>query len=101
MLEITKINLSVIIPIYNTKKEYLEKALNSVSNQKLDNIEIILILDGCNKETEKICIQFQEKDSRIKIYKQQNKGEGASRNKAIELAKRKLDNIYRFRRLDR
>lgn len=45
-----------------------------------------MILDGCNKPIEEICYKYQKKDSRIIIFKQENKGEGASRNKAIELA---------------
>lgn len=85
-MNIAKIDLSVIVPIYNPKKEYLEEALKSITKQKIDNIEIILILDGCNKETEGICNKYQKEDSRIVIYKQENKGEGASRNKGIELA---------------
>lgn len=89
MLSIAKIDLSVIIPIYNPKEEYLEECLNSITIPKLDNIEFILILDGCNKITKEICYKYKKQDSRIVVYEQENKGEGASRNKGIKLAEGK------------
>ena len=89
MPNITKIDLSVIIPIYNPKEEYLEECLKSITNQKLENIEFILVLDGCNKITKEICYKYKKQDSRIVVYEQENKGEGASRNKGIKLAEGK------------
>ena len=61
--------ISVIIPIYNIKKEYLDKCLNSVINQTYKNLEIILVDDGseewCKKNYEKFL-----NDKRIKLIVQ-------------------------------
>ena len=45
--------ISIIVPIYNTES-YLEKCLDSLVNQTLKNIEIILINDGSPDNSEKI-----------------------------------------------
>ena len=82
------IEISVLMTIYNPPTNYLKKAIESIISQTYKQIEIILILDGCNKQTEDICIKYQKIDNRINIYKQENKGDGASRNKAIELAQK-------------
>lgn len=79
-----KIEISIIIPIYNPIKEYLEQALESLLIQNLEGIELVLILDGSNQNTEKICEKYQNKSKQIKIYKQENKGEGGARNTGIE-----------------
>ena len=83
------IDISVIIPIYNTPIEYLRKSIESVINQSYKNIEIIFIIDGKNQEIEETCFEYQKKDKRIKIITQENRGEGASRNKGIEVSKGK------------
>lgn len=80
-------NISVIMPIYNPPKIYLQKALDSIISQTFKKIEIILILDGSKTEIEQLCREYEKKDHRIYIFKQENKGEGAARNKGIELAK--------------
>lgn len=83
MPNITKIDLSVIIPIYNPKEEYLEECLKSITNQKLENIEFILFLDGCNKFTKEICYKYKNQDSRIVIHKQENKCSRCNESKNI------------------
>lgn len=83
------IKISIIMPIYNPPIEYLKQALESMINQKFKSIELVLILDGSNKKIEQLCIKYQKKDDRIKIYRQKNKGEGGARNTGIEKAKGK------------
>lgn len=78
--------VSVIIPIFNTEK-YLDQLLNSISSQSYDNIEILLIDDGSSDESEIICKKFQEKNNKIKYYKNKNRGVSYSRNFGIEKAK--------------
>lgn len=80
--------VSVIIPIYNVEK-YLEEALESVINQTLKEIEIILINDGSSDNSLKIVKKYAERDIRIKIFSQVNQGLSIARNKGIEIAKGK------------
>lgn len=75
--------ISFIIPVYNREKTIL-KCINSILNQSLKDIEIIIINDGSIDNSEKIIKKI--KDKRIKYFKWDNHGIGASRNKGIELS---------------
>ncbi len=77
--------ISIIIPVYNAEKWIIE-TLESVSNQTYKNLEIICIDDGSSDNSCDIVDTFSEKDSRIKLYKQQNSGVSASRNYGMEVA---------------
>ena len=77
--------ISIIVPIYKVEK-YLEKCLNSIINQTYKNIEIILIDDGSPDNCGKICDEYAKKDSRIKVFHQENKGVSAVRNFGIKKA---------------
>lgn len=78
--------ISVIIPAYNVEK-HIERCLQSVINQTLKDIEIIIINDGSTDNTlENIKKVIDENDKRIKIISRINKGVSYSRNEGIELA---------------
>lgn len=81
--------ISVIIPIYNGEKT-IETCLESVFRQSFMDYEIVLIDDGSNDQTAVICKKFQEKDSRIKYYYQENAGVSSARNKGIRISKGKF-----------
>ncbi|MCT7522584.1 glycosyltransferase [Aliarcobacter cryaerophilus] len=74
--------ISVIIPVYNTER-YLDKCLNSCINQTFKDIEIILINDGSTDNSFEICKKYLKIDSRIRLFSQENKGQGFSRNFGI------------------
>lgn len=77
--------VSIIIPFYNPGK-YFKDCLNSVSNQSLDDIEVICVDDGSTDGSlEYISSEFSS-DSRFKIISQANNGAGVARNKAIDIA---------------
>ena len=78
--------VSIIIPVYNAEK-YLEECLESVVNQTYHNLEIILIDDGSTDKSGKICDEYAQKDSRIKVIHKQNEGISQARNIGIEMAK--------------
>jgi len=80
------IKISVIIPIFNAEK-YISDCLESIINQTLKDIEIILIDDGSNDKTAKIINKYAKKDKRIIIFRQKNKGAGAARNKGIQISR--------------
>jgi len=56
----------VIIPIYNAEK-YLHYSLRSVQNQKMKDIEIIIIDDNSNDNSNQIIHKFMKDDKRIKL----------------------------------
>lgn len=80
-----QIKVSILIPVYNTEK-YLRKCLESVVNQTLKEIEIIITNDGSSDNSENIIKEFMKLDDRIIYSKQKNSGLGATRNKGLELA---------------
>ena len=77
--------VSVIIPVYNTEK-YLKKCLNSIINQTLKDIEIIIVNDGSTDNSLNICNEFVKKDERIKLINKENEGLSAARNTGLKLA---------------
>lgn len=81
------IKVSVIIPVYNGEK-YIKSCLDSVLNQTLSEIEIIIINDGSKDDTQKILEQYREKYlDKIEIVSKENEGQGKARNIGIDLAK--------------
>lgn len=76
--------VSIIVPVYNVEK-YLERCLDSLVNQTLKDIEILLVDDGSTDNSLKICEKYAS-DGRIKIIKQANAGQSAARNNALEIA---------------
>lgn len=78
--------ISVIIPCYN-QAHFLDETLNSILTQSYDNWECIIINDGSLDATEKIGLDWSNKDSRFKYVKKENGGLSSARNKGLELAK--------------
>ena len=79
------IAVSVIVPVYNAEK-YLVKCLDSVVNQTLKNVEIILVDDGSTDKSSEICKGYAEKDERIIYFKKENEGLAAARQDGMEKA---------------
>ena len=77
--------ISVILSAYNEEK-FIEKAIESVINQTLEDIEILIFNDGSTDNTLNIINSYAKNDSRIKVINQENIGLGASRNKGIKMA---------------
>lgn len=75
--------VSIIIPVYNTGK-YLYKCVESLLNQTLHDIEIIIVDDGSLEETAAICDELASKDNRIKVFHKQNEGVSIARNYALQ-----------------
>lgn len=79
------IKVSIIVPIYNMEK-YLTECLNSIMNQTLQNIEIICINDGSTDGSLDILKLYQQENSKIKVFNQDNCGVAAARNRGIKIA---------------
>ena len=78
--------ISVIIPIYNVEN-YISRCLDSVINQTYKKIEIICVDDGSPDNSIKILKEYEEKDNRIRIIRQENKGLSGARNTGIKNSK--------------
>ena len=77
--------VSIIIPVYNAEK-YLPKCLDALVKQTFRDIEILAIDDGSTDKSFEILNQYASQDSRFKIFRQQNSGPAAARNKGLEAA---------------
>ena len=78
--------VSVLMPVYKTKEEYLRAAIESILTQTFTDFEF-LILDDC-PEDDRGAVVRSYKDKRIKYFKNnKNLGISASRNKLINMAK--------------
>lgn len=78
--------LSVIVPVYNTEL-YLDKCLESLKNQSLSDIEIIIVDDGSTDGSEKIAKRYVNENSNFYYYYKKNGGLSSARNYGIQKAK--------------
>lgn len=85
--------ISVIIPVYNTES-YLRESIESILNQTFKDIEIIAINDGSTDNCLEILNEYSQKDSRLKVFSQENKGLPLTRNFGIDNSNGKY--IYFF-----
>lgn len=79
------IKISVIVPIYNVER-YLPRCIESVRNQKLADIEIILVDDGSPDACPQMCDDYARADNRIKVVHKKNEGLGYARNSGLQYA---------------
>lgn len=83
------VQISVIIPVYNAEL-YLEKCIESVLGQTFDALEVICVDDGSSDASVEILRKFQNKDERLIVLQQKNRGAGAARNNGLRRAKGKF-----------
>lgn len=74
--------VSVIVPVYNVEK-YLDECITSIVSQTYKNLEIILVDDGSTDCSGKKCDEWKDKDDRIIVVHQENKGVSAARNMGL------------------
>lgn len=79
------IKVSIIVPCYGVEK-YLDRCMDTLINQTLKDIEIILVDDGSPDRVPEMCDEWAAKDSRVKVIHKQNGGLGFARNSGIEVA---------------
>ncbi len=77
--------ISVIVPIYNTAI-YLKECLDSLLAQTFHNFEAILVDDGSTDNSFEIANEYVQKDSRFKIFQQENQGLFSARNTGLKHA---------------
>lgn len=77
--------ISVIVPVYRVEA-YLERCVKSILSQTYENLEVILVDDGSPDQCPAICDACAEKDARVKVIHQENKGLSGARNAGIDAA---------------
>lgn len=78
--------ISVVMPVYNAQI-YLDESVSSILRQTFSDLELILVNDCSKDESGRLCDEWKEKDSRVKVlHLKENSGAGQARNKGIEFA---------------
>lgn len=77
--------VSVIVPIHNSELS-LEKCLDSIANQTLKDIEIILVNNASTDNSEEICLRYALADNRIKYISLDTPGVSNARNVGKNMA---------------
>lgn len=78
--------VSVIVPVYNTEK-YLHRCIDSILTQTYTDFELLLIDDGSTDNSGKICDEYTQKDSRVRVFHKENGGVSSARNLGLDEAK--------------
>ena len=76
--------ISIIVPVYNVDA-YLPACVESILAQTYTNWELILIDDGSRDDSGRLCDQYAEGDSRIRVHHQMNQGVAAARTQGLSM----------------
>lgn len=76
------VKVSIGIPVYNVS-EYLRQCLDSIFRQTFTDFEVIMVDDGSTDGSFKICQKYAAKDSRFKLFHQENGGVAKARNNCL------------------
>ena len=77
--------ISIIVPIYNVEN-YISRCIESILNQSLVEIELILVDDGSSDNSGYICDKYAKNDSRIKAIHKENGGVSSARNLGVKVS---------------
>lgn len=78
--------VSIIVPVYNAEN-FLTQCIESILSQTYNNIEVLLVNDGSQDRSGKICEDYAARDLRIKTIHQKNMGPSVARNTGISHSK--------------
>lgn len=78
--------ISVIVPIYNTEK-YLRRCVDSILAQSYIDFELLLVNDGSVDGSAKICDEYAEADSRVRVFHKTNGGVSSARSLGLDNAR--------------
>ncbi len=77
--------ISVIVPFYNSG-EYIKRCVESILAQDYTNFELLMIDDGSTDASSELCRAFSQADQRVRVFRQENKGQSAARNLGFDHA---------------
>ena len=87
-MNIDNLMISVIIPVYKAD-EYLKQCVDSILNQSINDLEVILVDDGSPDKCPIICDEYLHKDQRVKVIHKSNGGASSARNAGLNIAQGK------------
>lgn len=79
--------ISVIVPVYKVREQFLRECFDSILKQTLDDFELIIVDDGSPEDNKKIIAEYAAGDSRIRTITQENRGVAVARNEGIRAAR--------------
>lgn len=79
----TKMNLSVIVPVYNVEK-YLKRCVDSILSQSYSVFEVLLVDDGSTDGSGKLCELLASESDRVRVVHKRNAGLGFARNTGLD-----------------
>lgn len=82
----SSIKVSIVVPVYNVERD-LPRCVNSLMNQTLKSIEIILVDDESPDNCSEMCDEYSRCDNRIRVIHKINGGLSDARNAGLEVAK--------------
>ena len=80
--------ISIIIPMYNVEN-YIERCLDSIVQEDVDGIEVLLVDDGSADKTVEICREYEKKYECVHLFQQNHSGQGDARNLGVSKSKGK------------
>lgn len=78
--------ISVIVPVYKVE-QYIHRCIDSILSQSFTDFELILVNDGSPDNCGKICDEYAQKDSRVRVFHKPNGGVSSARNLGLDNAK--------------
>ena len=81
---ISEKKVSIIVPVYNVE-EFVGECIESIICQTYSNLEILINNDGSTDQSFEICKEYADKDERIKLFSQGNRGVSVARNEMINI----------------
>jgi CDP-glycerol glycerophosphotransferase len=77
--------ISVVVPVHNVAP-YLEACLESLAQQTVADLEIVMVDDGSTDDSPAIAERFVARDERFRLLRQENAGQGPARNAGLDRA---------------
>lgn len=87
---------AIVVPIHNTGKYKLTKCIRSILAQTYKKFVLILVDDGSTDDDGRVCDYFAQRDFRIKVIHQPNKGSAEARKTGFFSDEDRLQNIFAF-----
>ena len=78
--------ISIIVPVYNIQSD-LARCMESLLRQSYADFEVLLVDDGSDDESNKVCREYAERDKRISVISLEHTGVGGARNAGLKQAK--------------